>query len=570
MNHEKVHMDKINYEAIEKQVNDGELTIRDDIYLLQQYKVAVDESNIVTKTDTKGTITYVNEKFEEISGYRSSELIGKNHNIIRHPDMPKAAFKNLWDTITQKKTWHGTVKNRKKDGTFYFVEATIIPILNSSGDIEEYIAIRKDVTRLLEARRQINKQTTDQLTGLSNHIKFEADYPGTESRTILLLNIDMFREITDFYGIEIGNSLLVEVAERCKAYLSLNSEYTLYKLREGEFLFAKKGLSRALDLESEIFKICDFVMSSGVHAVDGVEIFFSMSCGSYYGQDFYSINKAQVALQFAKETRRLYYVYDDILKYRHEHNLKAVGMLKQAIALNKIMPYYQPIINTETGKVEKFESLVRLIDSNDTVKLPGSFLEIAKKSRLYPQLTRIIVEKVLDLASKFDYEFSINLSIEDMIDPKIKQMLISSIKNFKGKKENIIFEITESENIQEFDSIQKFVSVMKKMGCRFAIDDFGTGYSNFEYLAQLQVDFVKIDGSLIKQITKSENIFKIVQLIVDFAKEMNFKTVAEYIDCKKTLVMVKEMGIDYAQGYYLGEPLDELVSEPLAEHSPKK
>jgi PAS domain S-box-containing protein len=110
--------------------------VKDYIYLLEQYKTVADESSIVSKTDPKGVITYTNKKFSEISGYSEYELIGKNHNIIRHPEMPAGVFKSLWKTISNKKTWHGIVKNRKKDGGYYFVEATIIPILDRAGNIE--------------------------------------------------------------------------------------------------------------------------------------------------------------------------------------------------------------------------------------------------------------------------------------------------------------------------------------------------------------------------------------------------------------------------------------------------
>jgi len=543
-------------DAIDKYISARDQKIRDDIFLLHQYKVAVDESNIVSKTDKNGIITFVNKKFEEISGYAATELIGKNHNIVRHPDMPDAAFRNLWETISAKKTWHGTIKNKKKDGGYYFVDATIIPILNAAGEIEEYMAIRKDVTRLIEQRKVINRQSTDQLTGLSNEIKFEEDLATLEKKTLILLNVDMYREIADFYGLDSGNQLLIEIGQRLRGYIRKNKKYLLYKMRGDEFLLMYKGEQKPHILQDEIFEVCEYLMRSTVKISDDLDIVFSVSAGACSGDEMMSLNKAQVALQFARETKRLFYIYDDILKHRHEHNLKSVIMIKQAIALNKIVPYYQPIVNTETGGVEKFESLARLIDGN-TVRSPASFIEIAKKSRLYPHVTKMVIGKVLELAETVDYEFSINLSIEDIIDPKIRRMLVEEIRKYKGRKDRIIFEITETEGISDYTEIGEFVTEMKSFGCKFAIDDFGTGYSNFEYLARLQIDYVKIDGSLISQIAVNESIYKIVQLIVEFARKMGFKSVAEYIDCEKTLTLVRELGIEYSQGYFLGEPLDE-------------
>ncbi|HIP54925.1 MAG TPA: PAS domain S-box protein, partial [Sulfurimonas autotrophica] len=132
-----------------------------NIKLLNEYKDAVDRSSIVSKTDKHGRITYANDKFCAISGYTKKELLGKPHNIVRHEDMPKAAFKEMWETILAKKPWTGIVKNKKKDGSFYTVEATISPILNEKGEIEEFIAIRNDITEIIELHKEIEETQED-------------------------------------------------------------------------------------------------------------------------------------------------------------------------------------------------------------------------------------------------------------------------------------------------------------------------------------------------------------------------------------------------------------------------
>jgi len=127
---------------------------KDKLHLLEQYKDALDKTAIVSKTDINGIITYANDKFCEISGYSKEELIGKPHNIVRHPDMPKSLFKKMWDTILSKKIFNGIIKNRKKDGSFYYVDTTIIPILDKNDNIIEFIAVRYDVTELIIKRQE--------------------------------------------------------------------------------------------------------------------------------------------------------------------------------------------------------------------------------------------------------------------------------------------------------------------------------------------------------------------------------------------------------------------------------
>ncbi|MDD2369215.1 MAG: diguanylate cyclase, partial [Sulfuricurvum sp.] len=209
--------------------------------LLAEYKKAVDLSNIVSKTNPKGVITYVNDKFCEISGYSRDELVGKPHNIIRHPDMPREAFKDLWDTIKAKKSWNGVVTNMKKEGGQYIVDTTVIPILDVDGDIVEYIAIRHDITELEETKQQLKninkamknkvdelysmtntleqKAYKDNLTGINNRENFEEIFAleigsanlNNQPLSLIIFDVDNFKLVNDTYGHQAGDILLKDV-----------------------------------------------------------------------------------------------------------------------------------------------------------------------------------------------------------------------------------------------------------------------------------------------------------------------------------------------------------------------
>lgn len=211
--------------------------------LLAEYKKAVDLSNIVSKTNPKGVITYVNDKFCEISGYSREELIGKPHNIIRHPEMSREAFKNLWDTIKSKQSWSGVVTNMKKDGGTYIVDTTVIPILDVDGDIVEYIAIRHDITELEQTKQQLRninqamkykvdelysmtnaleeKASKDTLTGINNRENFE-DIFGiqitnahqySQPLSLIIFDVDHFKAVNDTYGHQMGDLILRDMVE---------------------------------------------------------------------------------------------------------------------------------------------------------------------------------------------------------------------------------------------------------------------------------------------------------------------------------------------------------------------
>lgn len=199
-----------------------------------------------------------------------------------------------------------------------------------------------------------------------------------------------------------------------------------------------------------------------------------------------------------------------------------------------------------------------MMDDHGLYIAPIHFLELAKKNKLYHQLTKIMIEKTFKKFEHLPYFVSINISVEDILNKDIYNYILKKLEESEiGKK--IVFEIIESEGIENFDKVLEFINNVKKYGAKISIDDFGTGYSNFEYLMKLKVDYIKIDGSMIKNIDYDKNSQMITKSIVSFAKNMNIKTVAEFVHSKNVFEKVKELNVDFSQGYYFGEPTDTIL-----------
>ena len=539
------------------------------ISFLNGYKMAIDETSIVSKTNSKGIITYVNKQFCELAGYSERELLGRTHNIIRHPDMPKEVFIDMWKTIKSKKIWKGIVKNRTKNGGYYIVDATIIPVVDENNEIVEFIGIRHDITELERTKEEIKKQKIDIKTGLYTGVQLQKDIVNMKKPILLYLNIDNFSQINDFYGEKIGDNVLVFITKSLKEIFE-NEVYKIYKHHNDEFMLvfeesvlditkSKKLILKVISQIEEKTKACDEESCVALTMSGGI---------SHYQLD--SSHKSLLSLaikarKIAKDKNKKYLVFNHDMNKESDYkkNIEWIHKIKDAIENDRIVAYFQPIVDNKKGYITKYESLVRLVEKDGKVVSPFFFLEISKKAKLYSQITKIMIDKTLkQLNLTPQYEFSINLTVEDIKDSDTKDYIIKSIEECKYR-EKIVFEITESEEIEDYQVINSFISEVKNYGVKIAIDDFGSGYANFEHIIELKADFIKIDGSLIKDIVTNKEAEIVTEAILSFSKKIGAKTIAEYIHSWEVQEKVLSLGADFSQGFYLGEPSLELIETPM-------
>ncbi len=416
----------------------------------------------------------------------------------------------------------------------------------------------KENIELKRVRDQLRKSlVTDHLTGLENREAYVVKKRMMAHPALILVNIDRFKHINEFYGSKTGDAVLQKSAEILKEIVPKYLNAHIYRLGGDDFgiLYEFKSRERT---ESVIRQILKHFQEKTLN-IEGILVDISISIGASYNDKL--LETADMALKIVKSSKRLRYtIYDPSMDLSKTiaRNIRALKQLKQAIAKGDIIPYFQPIIDLGDGSSNKYEALARMRTQSGEILGPAHFLDAAKEAKLSGDITAAILRQTLKIAETCDMTFSVNISAGDIMNIYDRNTIFELLETHRGCSSRIVFEIVESEDIEDYDILGEFIGRIREFGCEIAIDDFGSGYSNFEKLLQLQVDILKIDGSLIKELDTNEHAALVVQTIVDFAKAAGFKTVAEYVHSKSVLDKVRSLEVDFAQGFYLGRPSSEL------------
>lgn len=426
------------------------------------------------------------------------------------------------------------------------------------------------VYRIALLMQELQASYTDQLTGLPNRARLLLDLEHQRKNTLILVNIDRFRELNSIFGNDCGDAVLQSLTESiaafCRDYNHADNA-RLYRLSGDEFVLLGFAWSKEF-LTGFLRQLSDFLQEQHLQWQDQ-DISITATIGAASQHDAGAINDnspdivishATAALKIARHTSRHYAIYNskqDVERV-YEQNLFWARQLKQALQQDRIVPWFQPIIDNQNGQISKYECLIRMIDPDNEVISPGVFLPVASKLRLDSLLTRVMVEKSFQKFAKLNYEFSINLSYRDLLDTELIQFIFEKLKTYHVG-ERLIFEILESDGIDNYNEVRQFIDKAKSFGCKIAIDDFGSGYSNFEHLLRLNVDLIKIDGSLIKNLNEDQSAIVVTRGVVQFARSLGIKTVAEFVHCEAVQNQVQALGIDFSQGAYFSMPRSELA-----------
>ncbi len=397
----------------------------------------------------------------------------------------------------------------------------------------------------------------DNLTKLPNRTKLIDDIrdDSVGINSLAIIDINSFKDINDFFGHKIGDNVLKYISSTILETIKLlKGKLLLYKFSSDVYCLANRAIKK-----EEFEEMVTYVLGAiegQIYKEDQHEIDIQATAGITFSTKNNKLITADLALQAAKNEHKDYIIFYDKLDNlkEYENNMLWTKKLKIALEKDNIIVYFQPLVNNETMKVEKYECLVRMVD-DDKIIAPFFFLDVSKKANQYRNITKIVIEKSFAQFENSHFEFSVNVSYEDIEGKYFLEFIKSKLSKY-GVASRVVWEILEDEGIKDYEVLFNFIDEVKALGCKVAIDDFGSGYSNFEHILKMDVDYLKIDASLIKHVVNDENSYKVVKTIIDFANSLNLKTIAEYVENEEIFNITKELGATYSQGYYFAPPLE--------------
>jgi diguanylate cyclase (GGDEF)-like protein/PAS domain S-box-containing protein len=529
---------------------------------------AIDQAVTFTMTDINGNITYINDKFTEISGYGRDELLGANHRVLNSGMHSAEFYQDMYATIESGQVWRGEMCNRAKDGSLYWVDTTIVPQRGEDGRPNGYTVIRIDITARKQAEAKIAYMANhDALTGLGNRAilneRLDAALARVQQRqesfAVLLLDLDGFKHVNDTLGHAAGDQLLKELARRLIS--ALPEPDMVVRLGGDEFAVIQCGEDSQREAAIALaLKLLDLV-SMPVNLA-GRDVTVGTSIGIALGpQDGKTagdlLQNADLALYRAKSRgRNSFCFFDQTMSRDAAARLKMLNDLRAGLARDEFELHYQAVFDAKTRRPCGVEALVRWRHPVDGMVPPDRFIPLSEETGFIEPLGEWILEKACaDAAAWPDHiKIAVNLSAMQFRSGKLFDVILCALVESGLPPERLELEITESVLMQDGGHNGVIIQQLKNIGVSIALDDFGTGYSSLVYLTKYPFDKIKIDKSFTQGLTDNAGCAASVASVLTLARALDMMVTAEGVETARQFELLRVAGVDQVQGFLFARP----------------
>ena len=470
----------------------------------------------------------------------------------------------------------------RNDGAHFAVKLTVSPMRDHAGAVKGVVMVMHDVSEMWKMAQQLSYQAThDSLTGLINRREFDQQLNHALQRciktgcehTLCYMDLDQFKIVNDTCGHTAGDRLLKQLSQVLVSHVRDNDIFARLGGDEFGLLLENCPLEKAEPIVEKIRKtVKEFRFAWKEKNFElGVSIgMVPVTSGSASVTEL--LSEADAACYVAKNLGRNRvhkYQYGDSEMVRHKSEMQWVNRIQLALQEGRLISYCQEIRPLDESAISYSEILVRMLDEKGEIVLPGAFIPAAERYDLMSKIDCWVIRDVFfhmrNVAAPSNMHYTINLSGQSVGDHNVLQHIIDNMQENNIDPSKICFEITETAAVANLDSARIFIDQLHGLGCKFALDDFGSGLSSFAYLKNLNVDFLKIDGSFVRDIDHDPVDYAMVASIHRIGHLMGMKTIAEFVEDDEILERLKEIGVDYVQGFNVDipRPLSELANEKI-------
>lgn len=558
----------ITVEDITEEHRLGEETLANAAHHRNQASLLDKASDAIIVIGINHHISYWNKAAEKLYGWTCDEALGNSPENLLWDD--ENAFYEVMRQTIENGEWRGEISQRRKDGRLFIVESQRTLVRDENQRPKSILIINTDITeRKANEERIRHLALYDSLTGLPNRTLFMDRLRQAISNArryqrrlaVLFLDLNRFKEINDTQGHDVGDQVLIQVAQRFEA--TLRGEKTLARLGGDEFIIVTEvedQVAAAMIAERLQQTLTTPLCIGDDHFSVGVSIGLS-----FYPEDGDNADElmkcADIAMYKAKTTGAGYIAYQAKMSADLNEQMHIVRNLNQAINADKLELYYQPKINLKTGDIDGAEALLRWHDAERGWISPAQFIPIAEARGMMAQLGLWVLEQACrqicawqTAGYRFPGRLAINLSAQQLSDPELADKILQTVLAAGLSPACIELELTESSLMNNVEQSIDIMKSLKIMGFALSIDDFGTGYSSLSYLKCFPVDTLKIDISFIRDMLNEHHDHTIVTTIIGMARNLGLKAIAEGVETQEQATSLLALDCDHAQGYYFGRP----------------
>ena len=535
-------------------------------------KVMTNSSEAIVVTDTKGTVSAINPAFTTMTGYSAVEILGRNIRVLTSERQSRGFYREIWLELTTFRQWKGEIWHRRKNGVVFPAWMTISAVADERGAVSHYVTAFSDITDYKNAREKIDFLAFhDVLTGLPNRVlmidllkqAISASPQRNKPMAVLCLGLDKFKHVNDTHGHATGDALLNLVAYRLTR--CLRKDDLLGRLSGDEFMVVLNDVQDPGHVAKTCEKILAYLAKPFNLPDVQLEITASVGVALYpeHGADQDLLMRhADMALLDAKQDgRNVYSFFHDQMNYKVVHYVQTRDALRLALQHAEFELHYQPQIDLESGRVLGVEALVRWNRPYHGLVMPLDFIPIAEESGLIVPLGAWVLREACRQAASWTEAgwghlvMAVNLSSVQFRRGHLEDEVLAALKDSALAPERLELELTESILLENAESVLGTVHRLKALGIQLSIDDFGTGYSSLSYLQRFNVDKLKIDRSFVMNLLQDQGNHALVQAIIQMAKGLNLRTIAEGVEDVAMAEKLRSLGCDEAQGYFFAKPM---------------